>query len=58
MVGIPVISGEIKEFFSHETNGEIFALLTGVKPPRTIISFFELLGSYIWGQIMGAGTSE
>ena len=42
-----VVSGKVVEFSSLEVNEQIAHWLKGAKPPRRIISFFELLGRYI-----------
>ena len=45
--GVLVIAGNIVEFFSLEVNERIPHWLKGLKSPRRLISFFELLGTYI-----------
>ena len=44
---ILVISGNIVEFPSLEVGGRVFHRLKGLKSPRRLISFFELLGGYL-----------
>ena len=45
--GILAISGKVVEFHTLEVNERIPPRLKGLKPPHRLISFFELLSTYI-----------
>ena len=45
--GILAINGKVVEFSSLEVNAKILPWLNGLKSARRLISFFELLSTYI-----------
>ena len=45
--GILAINGNIAQFSSLEANGRILHWLKGLKSPNRLVSFFELLRTYV-----------